>query len=286
MLKHRLLSGTLMTVLFVAVMLVDGWLDGSITSSITDDHAIQATILCVLICVLLVFGQLELSALTRAKQFQFFVPITIAASILLGTSWYWPRWIGIEPHIYIYFICAFIIGGLFLYQYLLYSTQNAIVNCGVNCFCIFYLGLLSAFNLAIRIDIGLWPFLMFIFVVKSSDIGAYTAGSLWGKHKFSPNLSPGKTWEGMAGAVVGAVLVSVLFAIFCDIIPWFWALLFGACFAFVGQMSDLAESLIKRDAERKDSASSVPGFGGILDVIDSVLFAAPFAYLFFMMLGL
>ena len=85
--------------------------------------------------------------------------------------------------------------------------------------------------------------------------------------------------------IIGAMLVSVLFAILCDIMPWFWALLFGICFAFIGQLSDLAESLIKRDAEHKDSAASVPGFGGILDVIDSVLLAAPFAYLFFVMLG-
>jgi phosphatidate cytidylyltransferase len=274
-----------MTVLFVVAMLVDGWLDGSITSSVTDDRAIRATILCVLICVLLVLGQLELSVLTQAKQFQLFVPITIIASIALGTSWYVPQLIDIKPHVYIYFVCAFVVGGLFLYQYLLYGTRDVIVNCGANCFCIFYLGLLAAFNMAVRIDIGLWPFLMFIFVVKSADIGAYTAGSLWGRHKFSPNISPGKTWEGMAGAVIGAVLVSVFFAIFCDIIPWFWALLFGICFAFIGQLSDLAESLIKRDAEYKDSAASVPGFGGVLDVIDSVLLAAPFAYLFFKMLG-
>jgi phosphatidate cytidylyltransferase len=122
---------------------------------------------------------------------------------------------------------------------------------------------------------------MFVFVVKSSDIGAYTVGKLFGRHKFSPRISPGKTWEGMVGAVVFASIVAFAFAAGCDIMTLWQAVIFGVCFAFIGQLGDLAESLIKRDAEKKDSAASVPGFGGILDVIDSPLGAAPFAYLFF-----
>jgi phosphatidate cytidylyltransferase len=123
---------------------------------------------------------------------------------------------------------------------------------------------------------------MFVFVVKSADIGAYTVGMLFGKHKFSPKISPGKTWEGMAGAVVLAVIVAFFFAAVFDIMVWPLAVVFGFCFAFIGQIGDLVESMIKRDARQKDSADNVPGFGGILDVIDSPLIAAPFAYLFFM----
>jgi len=63
---------------------------------------------------------------------------------------------------------------------------------------------------------------------------------------------------------------------------WWSAAIFGVCFAFIGQIGDLVESMMKRDAEQKDSANNVPGFGGILDIIDSPLLAAPFAYLFFM----
>ena len=121
---------------------------------------------------------------------------------------------------------------------------------------------------------------MFIFTVKSSDIGAYTIGRLFGKHKFSPKISPGKTWEGMAGAVVFAGFVGSIFACCCGIMPWQYGTLFGAVFAFVGQLGDLAESLIKRDVGRKDSSNWMPGFGGVLDLLDSILFAAPIAYLF------
>jgi phosphatidate cytidylyltransferase len=152
----------------------------------------------------------------------------------------------------------------------------------VSYFSIIYLGLLGAFVLAMRIDFGPWVLLMFVFVVKSADIGAYSFGSLFGRHKFSPEISPGKSWEGMAGAVVIATIVAVLFAEYCDIMVWWLAIIFGCCFAFLGQMGDLAESMIKRDAKQKNSADRVPGFGGILDIFDSLLPAAPFAYLFFM----
>ncbi|HIJ53271.1 MAG TPA: phosphatidate cytidylyltransferase [Planctomycetes bacterium] len=145
-----------------------------------------------------------------------------------------------------------------------------------------YIGLFSGFVLAIRIDFGLWPLLMFVSVIKFADIGAYAIGSSFGKHKFSPKISPGKTWEGMAGGAAAATIVAVLFAAGCDIMTLWSALLFGFCFAFVGQGGDLVESMLKRDAEQKDSANNVPGFGGILDIVDSPLVAAPFAYLFFM----
>ncbi|MCX5635992.1 MAG: phosphatidate cytidylyltransferase, partial [Planctomycetota bacterium] len=137
---------------------------------------------------------------------------------------------------------------------------------------------------AIRIKFGLWAILMFIFVVKCADIGAYTIGSVFGKHKFSPKISPGKTWEGMAGAVLFATIVAILFAVVFGIMKVWQAAIFGLFFAFIGQFGDLAESMIKRDAAQKDSSDSVPGFGGVLDVIDSPLAAAPFAYLFFIII--
>ncbi len=86
----------------------------------------------------------------------------------------------------------------------------------------------------------------------------------------------------MGGAVLTAVIAALLFAAGCDIMAWWSAVIFGICFAFIGQAGDLVESMMKRDAEQKDSSNKVPGFGGILDIIDSPLVAAPFAYLFFM----
>ncbi len=282
MLKHRLLFGSLMTVLFTAIVIFDSWLDGSLTSQTTDDKTLQATILYVLIAILTIPALFEFARLAAAKNIKIFLPLSAIASIALAGTSYWTQILQFHLQTYVFFLSAFLLSLLLLYQYLCYGTSGVIANCGANYLAVIYLGLLSAFVLTIRISFGLWPLLMFVFVVKSSDIGAYTAGKLLGKHKFSPKISPAKTWEGMAGAVVAAIITALLFAAECDIMNPGLAVVFGLCFAFIGQFGDLAESMLKRDAEKKDSANNIPGFGGILDIIDSPLFAAPFAYLFFM----
>ncbi|MDD5327884.1 MAG: phosphatidate cytidylyltransferase [Phycisphaerae bacterium] len=283
MLKYRLIFGTLMTAFFAAVIVFDGWLDGTLTASAADDGSVQATILCILAALLIIPANLELSKLAAAKNLKIFTPITIIASILFATSLYWPQLLIISPELYLLLISAFSLLALLLYQYIRYGTSDVLANCGASYFSIIYLGILAAFVVALRIDFGPWHLLMFIFVIKSADIGAYSFGTLFGKHKFSPKISPGKTWEGMAGAVAAAIIVAIFFAVTCDIMAWWSAVIFGFCFAFIGQMGDLAESMLKRDAKQKDSANNVPGFGGILDILDSLLPATPFAYLFFML---
>jgi phosphatidate cytidylyltransferase len=282
MLKYRLLYGTLMTAVFTAIVIFDGWLDGSLTASASDDRTVQGTLLFILIALLIIPSQLELAKLAAAKNLKIFTPVSIIASILFAGTWYWQQLIEMRPVIYLLLLSASSLAALFLYQYLRYGTSGVIANCGAGYFSIIYIGLFCAFVLGIRIEFGLWPLLMFIFVIKSADIGAYTIGVLFGKHKFSPKISPGKTWEGMCGAVAAAVIVSFLFGACCAIMSWLPAVIFGIFIAFTGQVGDLVESMMKRDAETKDSSNKVPGFGGILDIIDSPLFGAPFAYLYFM----
>jgi phosphatidate cytidylyltransferase len=281
MLKYRLLYGILMTVVFTAIVIFDGWLDGSLTASSADDRTVQGTLLCILIAGLIIPAQLELSRLAKAKNLRIFTPVAIIASVLFACTWYWRQLIDMRPMMYLFFLLVSLLWALLLYQYFQCGTSGVIANCGASYFSIIYLGLFSAFVVGIRIDYGLWGLLMFIFVVKSSDIGAYAIGVLFGKHQFSPNISPGKTWEGMGGAVTAAVIVSFLFGAGCDIMAWWPAVIFGIFIAFTGQVGDLVESMMKRDSETKDSSNKVPGFGGILDIIDSPLFSAPFAYLFF-----
>ena len=286
MLKHRLVSGTLMALAFMGVVILDGWLDGSWTASVADDKQVRGTLVCILIILLVIVSQFELSKLAAAKNLKAFRPVSIIGSILLASTWYWPQLVEISAQLYLSLVLAFLLMALVLSQYIRYGTENLLANCGANCFSIIYLGLLSGFALAIAIDFGVWSLLMVIFVVKFSDIGAYAIGSLFGKHRFSPKISPGKTWEGMAAAVVTAMMVAFAFAVSLDIMGkhimvWWLAVIFGFCFAFIAEAGDLIESMIKRDARQKDSARNVPGFGGILDVIDSPLVAAPFGYLFF-----
>ena len=166
-------------------------------------------------------------------------------------------------------------------QAIKFGTEGTIRNISASFFSIIYLGFLCSFILGIRIAWGPWSLLLFIFVVKASDIGAYTLGRLFWKHKMCPSISPGKTWEGLAGAALFGAGVSLGFSHFSGIMPTLWAIGFGAVFGVLGQMGDLAESIIKRDAASKDSSASIPGFGGILDVIDSPLATAPAAFAFF-----
>lgn len=272
-----------MTVAFIAIVVLDSWVAGSLTTSAINDTPVQGTVLFLLIAILAVPTHLEFSKLAAAKNLKVFPAVSIIASILLAGTWYWPQIISIPPEICIFLVLTFALLGLFLLQYLRYGTEGVLANCGINCLCIIYLGLLSGFFLAIRIDFGVWILLMFVFVVKCSDIGAYAIGKALGKHKFSPKVSPAKTWEGMFAAIVSAMIVAFAFATGFDIMAWWLALIFGCYCAVLAQIGDLVESMMKRDAQLKDSANNVPGFGGVLDIIDSPLLVAPFAYLFFML---
>lgn len=274
-----------MVAAFTGLMVLDGYLDGSLTSA-TATRPIQATTLCLLIILLVIPAQLELAHLMARTGAKVFRSIVITAAILLATGWYWRQFFGkpLDFHLYyMLFVSAFSLFAVLLYQGLRFGAAGAMANCAAGFFAVFYLGLLSGFVLGVRVDFGVWCLLMFVFAVKSADIGAYTIGTLFGKHKCSPKISPSKTWEGLAGAVIFTSIVAVLFSHFCGIMRLSSAVIFGVVFALLGQLGDLAESMIKRDAEQKDSAQIVPGFGGILDIIDSPLATAPVAYLFFML---
>jgi phosphatidate cytidylyltransferase len=278
-----------MTIAFIALVLFDARLDGSLSAQ-KPDAPIQATLLAVFLIVIAIPANLELSKLVNSAGAKIFLPITIAGSILLSTVWYWSQFQffadknRIAALAFAFIICLGIL-AIFLWQGVRYAAVGAFANCGANLLSMVYLGALAGFVIAVRIDFGPIAFLMYIFVVKCSDIGAYTIGRLFGKHKFSPVLSPKKTWEGMAGAVVFASVVSSIFALASGIMLLWQAVLFGIVFAFLGQLGDLAESMLKRAAEQKDSANTVPGFGGVLDVIDSPLATGVFAYLFFMLIN-
>jgi phosphatidate cytidylyltransferase len=168
------------------------------------------------------------------------------------------------------------------------QTQEAIHHMAGTVLATMYLGGLGWFLMALRVKHSshvegtTMVLLMILLVVKSTDIGAYFGGRALGKHKLIPWLSPGKTWEGL---VCGVITAGIVGAICAAAIPynlvWWKGLIFGVVIGGIGQAGDLLESLMKRDAEVKDSGNVVPGFGGVLDIIDSPLFAAPFAYLLF-----
>jgi phosphatidate cytidylyltransferase len=126
--------------------------------------------------------------------------------------------------------------------------------------------------------------LYFILVTKFSDVGAYCVGSLIGRHKMIPRISPGKTWEGFAGAIVVSTGASVAFAHFAGDrlagMNLMHAIILGVILSVGAVIGDLIESLFKRESGVKDSGRYLPGIGGILDLLDSLLFNAPLMYLY------
>lgn len=176
------------------------------------------------------------------------------------------------------------------------QTQEAIVRMAGTVLASLYLGGLGWFLMAIRVKQGQGEpgfkgttaiILMILLMVKFTDIGAFFGGKTLGRHKMIPWLSPGKTWEGLVCGLATAAGVGLLFSLGAgdNGIPanWTWwrGIVFGVVIGGVGQLGDLLESLMKRDADVKDSGKLVPGFGGVLDIIDSPLLAAPIAYLMF-----
>lgn len=156
-----------------------------------------------------------------------------------------------------------------------------------------YVGVLGSFVAHLRLfhdnEWGLVALVSVILIVKVSDAGAYGFGRALGRNKMSPLLSPGKTIEGALGGMACAGIISWLyFSFFVPLVvvsenppmtDWWRSLLYALVVSLFGILGDLSESLLKRDVQQKDSGNSLPGLGGILDVVDSLLTAAPPAYL-------
>ncbi|WP_243075015.1 phosphatidate cytidylyltransferase [Microbacterium sp. SS28] len=148
-----------------------------------------------------------------------------------------------------------------------------------------YVPFLTSLCLVIlRQEGGEWWVLAFIVTAVAADTGAYAAGLAFGKHPMAPRISPKKTWEGFAGAGTAALLAGLLLGLFMIGLPWWAGLVFGAVILITATLGDLGESMIKRDLGIKDMSSWLPGHGGVLDRLDSILLSViatlAFSYLF------
>jgi phosphatidate cytidylyltransferase len=145
-----------------------------------------------------------------------------------------------------------------------------------------YVTLLATFAVVLTAaDGGEWWTLAFIIAAVAVDTGAYAFGLMFGKHPMAPVISPKKTWEGFAGAAGASLVAGVLLALFMLDEPWWFGLIFGAAILASATLGDLAESLIKRDLGIKDMSSWLPGHGGFLDRLDSILPSAAVAFIAF-----
>jgi phosphatidate cytidylyltransferase len=147
---------------------------------------------------------------------------------------------------------------------------------------ILYIGWLLSYLVALRgLDNGRnWVFFV-LFTTWASDTAAFVIGKKLGRHKLTPNISPGKTWEGALGGVLGAIIASILFftptPFQLPLIYW-QAIALSVSVSILGQVGDLVESLLKRNMGVKDSGKLMPGHGGILDRLDSIIFGSIVVY--------
>ena len=168
---------------------------------------------------------------------------------------------------------------------------EVIERMGVSAFALVYLNMLFTFLLAHRYlesnAVGLMTIITMLATVKISDSAAYFVGRSFGTIKLAPALSPGKTVQGSLGGLIGGCLGAGLVVWFISPVligvdlnkPWWWVLLYGVLVTMAGMFGDLAESLLKRDSGTKDSSTWLPGLGGILDVVDSLVFRGSVSFL-------
>jgi phosphatidate cytidylyltransferase len=170
------------------------------------------------------------------------------------------------------------------------KLEGAMVDWSLTLAIAVYLGWpLSLFPLIrgyqIGVSNGFWWLLTLLGGVWGFDTGAFFVGHFLGRHKLAPRISPAKTWEGAFGGLIFSIAAALLFAMLPLGVPWYLALLLGLLIAIAATLGDLAESLIKRQTHVKDSGQFIPGHGGMLDRIDSLLFAVIVVYFFAQFLG-
>ena len=181
-------------------------------------------------------------------------------------------------------IIAVLISQTFRFQK---DFSKMLTGIGVTLLGVFYVAFLGGFLVATRVGFetptGLSTHLLafFFLVIFGSDAGAYFAGRALGKHKLAPAISPGKTVEGLIGGIVAAAGFAALATWwFFPELPYKWSIPLAIVLAIVGVLGDLCESAMKRGSKTKDAASILPGHGGLLDRLDSLLFGAPILYYF------
>lgn len=256
-----------------------------------DAHIGPTAPILFLLCLAIVLrcGWEAVAMLQRPTVNPQFTAVAVCLSLLVTITWL-PHWITTAPTLDL--ALAFALCVLLLMAVRAFRFREAgihVPSLGAEVLTVAYVGLLLCLTIQMRWmgpdQNGYLLLGSLIFATKMGDVGAYTLGRLFGKRKMSPYLSPGKTWMGAGGAVLGGILGAVLwlhvisgwFGFDWDQHRWMFPIFLGATMGVVGLIGDLCESLIKRDAGVKDSAPLMPGFGGLLDLLDSILYAGPVA---------
>lgn len=302
MLRQRFVSGFALAFTGLIVVVLDVLLERQGYYYSWLGWAPRGLLTCLLVTILALIAIREFYVLARAAGAHPFSVIgaILSAHLVLETSG--PGWLSeaLGPNLSLVDFTAFVLaGGLaaaFVLQVVRWGTKGAFANIGATFLGVIYVGLLGSFLVRIRQMTwcteelynpvqGAYYLMIFVCTIKMTDICAFFAGKYGGRHRLIDSISPGKTVEGLLGGLAGGIITCVILCPITGILNSLsWSVILGVVLAGLGQLGDLAESIFKRDAEEKDSSDSVPGFGGLLDVIDSLLVAAPLAFLIFAVL--
>lgn len=274
----RLVVGSALGLLFLVSIFVAQW--GTIGAWLFTSIGMVAVVL----------AQREYYQIAQAKGFQPFVfcglGISIAYLYALLLSHQFSAWVHLPSLV--------LILGLLLLFIESFSKPEPLVSLAITAFGVVYLALplgcmllIAFFPFQADMQNGSWWLLYLVLVTKITDTAAYFVGKLWGRYPLASRISPKKTIEGALGGFVAAVAASVLFSQLSVWMPntvliklSLWQSLgLGTLFGIVAQLGDLSESILKRDAGVSDS-SHLPGLGGFLDIVDSVIFTTPLLFLF------
>jgi len=259
----------------------------------------SAPVLFVLVVLLAVSAADEMVELLRTRSFTPHRGTVLACCALVaGSCWYgragfMPLQVAPDGNTLAQVMLAYSFTILILFLLSTYRYREpgrSMETLSAELLIVSYVGVLLGVTAQLRwvagADAGYLVIGSLVIVVKGGDVGAYTLGRLFGKRKMFPLLSPGKTWAGAGGALLGSALGALAWLLIATPLfnkaweppMWYWAALYGLVLGLVGLVGDLCESLIKRDVGKKDSSRLLPGFGGLLDLLDSLLYAGPVAY--------
>lgn len=267
-----------------------------------DHHAGEkAPYLCALVMLLVARASFEFTELLSTRSIEpSFAVVAICSLNVVGGAWLGqtqddlPGSLATAMIAFSLSILVVFLAGMARYE----KPGRTMETAGAEILGVAYVGVLLAVTAQLRwvagSQAGYLVLASLVIAAKCGDIGGYTLGRLFGKKKLCPTLSPGKTWMGAWGALIGSSLACAAWlrfgpALFFEDVspcPLGWSLLYGAIIGVTGLVGDLAESLIKRDVQKKDSAELMPGFGGLLDLLDSVIFAGPVALVLWKLLPL
>ena len=289
MLKHRLITGPLLSIALIGIIALDANLDGYTCSSGTSlPHGL---LIALLAAIAAPFAAIELCSIAASAGARCSTPILILTmEAWIAAIYLMPE--GVSATTVMAIMATIIVCSMVLSVFSLAKgkqLQGVFTGAAITVATSSYVAMGFGFFLLVRKEHSAWWIFGIIAIIKMCDTGAYFVGSTLGRHKLIPWISPGKTWEGLFGGLLTAGITAVLLAAASD--KWLpleqqismqTAFGIGILFGFLGQAGDLVMSVFKRDSGLKDTSSVLPGLGGVLDVFDSLLLVGPAAYWIFM----